>query len=397
MVHRTRFLIVGAGPFGLAMAAWARQQGIEHVLLGRPMGFWRENMPTGMLLRSACDWHLDPAEEDTIERYLEERGETPADVEPLSIELYLAYARWFQSRKGIEAVPRLVERLDVDESSGSFRARLADGDSLEASDVLLAPGFRHFAHVPPKLAAILPDGRYEHTCERVELAALGGARVLIVGGRQSAFEWAALLREAGARRVHVVHRHPTPRFEASDWSWVSPMIHRMVEDPGWFRDLPAKERKALERRFWEEGRLKLEPWLAPRVRADRISVWPERSVVACRGSPEGEIAIELDDGETLAVDHVILATGYRVALDRLPYLAAGNLLTRVEIVDGSPRLDRSLQTSVPGLFITSMPATRDFGAFFAFTVSARASAKLVGRALLGGRVGTGETPGSLAK
>jgi cation diffusion facilitator CzcD-associated flavoprotein CzcO len=38
------------------------------------------------------------------------------------------------------------------------------------------------------------------------------ARVAIIGGRQSAYEWAALLAEHGAEHVDVVHRHPVPEF-----------------------------------------------------------------------------------------------------------------------------------------------------------------------------------------
>ena len=55
----TRLLVIGAGPYGLSVAALARERGIETVTLGRPMGFWREHMPEGMLLRSGLDWHLD--------------------------------------------------------------------------------------------------------------------------------------------------------------------------------------------------------------------------------------------------------------------------------------------------------------------------------------------------
>jgi len=84
-----------------------------------------------------------------------------------------------------------------------------------------------------------------------------------------------------------------------------------------------------------------------------------------------------------------LGIEHRPPRDGLPdlhrsHLAAGGLLPRIETVDGSPVLDESLQTTDPGLFITSIPATRDFGAFFAFTVSVRAPAKIIGRALVGG-------------
>jgi hypothetical protein len=80
---------------------------------------------------------------------------------------------------------------------------------------------------------------------------------------------------------------------------------------------------------------------------------------------------------TFNVDQIILATGYKVNITRLPYLAAGNLLQRLETRNGFPVLDDHFETSVPGLFITSMPATQDFGPFFGFTISVRTSARLI--------------------
>jgi FAD-dependent urate hydroxylase len=68
-------LVIGAGPYALSTAALAQDRGIRTVLLGQPMGFWRENMPEGMFLRSGRDWHLDAAGVDTLEAYLEQ----PAD------------------------------------------------------------------------------------------------------------------------------------------------------------------------------------------------------------------------------------------------------------------------------------------------------------------------------
>ena len=375
----TRLLVIGAGPFGLSLGAYADDLGIDNRIHGLPMSFWREHMPEGMLLRSACDWHLDATGRDTIEAYLGTRGQTPSDVEPLSLPFYLSYVEWFEQRRGLRPDPRLVVALDRHERG--FSARLEDRTMLTADNVVVALGFRHFQHVPDDLVDVLPAGRYQHTCELVDLSGAAGRRVLVVGGRQSAFEWAALLHEAGAVSVDVCHRHTSPAFAASDWSWVPPLVDGMVDDPGWYRRLSAKEKDEVSHRLWAEGRLKVEPWLEDRLAGDGVRIRPFTHVVACEELPGGELQVRLDDGSTLRVDDIVLATGYRPDVTRIPLLVAGNVLPSLETRNGLAVLDESFQTSVPGLFMTSMLAVQDFGPFFAFTVAVCTSTRLIGDAL----------------
>ena len=187
--EETDLLIIGAGPFGLSLAAYCTQRGIGYTLVGKPMEFWQTHMPGGMYLRSACDWHLDPANTATIERFLALQGRTAADVDPLSLQFYLSYAQWFQEQQQIAALPLYVERLDhVEGAAYRYRATLEDGRVLRARHVALAVGFRYFKHLPPDLVGILPRGRFSHTCDLVAFDALTGKRCLIIGGRQSAFE-----------------------------------------------------------------------------------------------------------------------------------------------------------------------------------------------------------------
>jgi thioredoxin reductase len=377
----TNLLIVGAGPFGIAAASLARDRGLDHLMVGRPMAFWRENMPAGMYLRSAADWHLDPAAVCTIERFLGTQGVTRTEAEPLSLQRYLQYADWLQTQKGLQAVDDRVTVLHGAEGTPArFRAAMASGDVVTADAVLLAIGFRFFAHAPLELVSGLAAGRWAHTCDLVNLERLRGERCLVLGGRQSAFEWAALLREAGAASVHVVHRHDSPRFAEADWSWVAPLVERFEHEPGWYRSLPATEREVLDHRLWCEGRLKVEPWLQARCETEDIIVWPRTQAVSSRESPDGAV-VEFDNGTSVAFDRIVLATGYKADLARVPFLASGNLLPLVACDNGRPLLDDTLQTTVRGLFVTSFLATRDFGPFFAFTVAARTSARLVMREL----------------
>jgi FAD-dependent urate hydroxylase len=359
---RSPLLIIGAGPYGLATAGYARRNGIEPVVLGKSMAFWRESMPTGMLLRSGADWHLDAAKEHTLEAYLKERGINPADVNPIPVQLFIEYAEWFLEKAGVEVLPDLVR--DLLNTDGRFEATLESGRHISAATVVAAPGITHFTVIPQWVEQCLSPERWSHTCTLVRFDGFKGKRVLIVGGRQSAFEWAALLTEAGAEEVHVVHRHDPPEFTASDWSFVDELMELSTTVPGWFKHLPAAEREEITRRFWAEGRLKLEPWLTPRLKKPSVHRWPRASVVGCREVPGGEIRVELSTGRRLAVDHVVLATGYKPDMRKVPYLSG--VVDRLELADGFPVLDEHFQSSLPGLFITGFPATRDFGPFFGF-------------------------------
>jgi len=383
MDDTTDLLIVGAGPYGLAMAAYARHLGVDHMVVGKPMDFWKVNMPEGMYLRTGSDVQLDPLRIHTIEKLLEVQGRTPADVEPLSLRFYLAYAQWFQEQTQIDARPVLVQRLDcADGEGGRFRAAMANGQTISARHVVIAVRFKYFSHLPRDVVERLPEGRYAHTCDLVDFRHLQGKRCLIVGGHQSAFEWTALLNDAGCAAAHVSYRHDSPAFNRPDISWIAPMVEAIVDDPGWFRRLPQKERDAVIDRFWAVGRLKIEPWLESRVMKETVTLWPKTRIAAVRESRDA-LSVRLDNGSTFPVDAIILATRYRVQIDRVPFLARGNILDRLLTHDGFPKLDEHFQTNIPRRFITSLPATQDFGPFFGFTYGVGASAKLIGRAIAG--------------
>jgi hypothetical protein len=100
--------------------------------------------------------------------------------------------------------------------------------------------------------------------------------------------------------------------------------------------------------------------------------------VGCREAVDGSLTITLSRGTEIQVDRIVLATGYRVNMAQVPLLAAGSILGQLALDNGFPVLDEHFQTNVPGLYITSMAATRDFGPFFAFTISVRTSARLIG-------------------
>ena len=75
--------------------------------------------------------------------------------------------------------------------------------------------------------------------------------------------------------------------------------------------------------------------------------------------------LALDDGTERWVDHVLLATGYRVDVTRYGFLAP-DLVQTVRCVEGYPELGAGFESSVPGLHFLGAPAARSFGPLMRF-------------------------------
>lgn len=373
----TDLLVIGAGPYGLATAAAAKAAGIDTTVVGEPMSFWRRHMPEGMLLRSPVDWHLDAAGEHTLLAYLNDYGLVRSDADPLPLARFLDYADWFRAAKGIDVHRVRVE--DVRRGDGRLRVTLEDGRVVYAGAVVATPGLEHFARFPSWVRRDLPRKRYSHSGELTHAQRLAGARVLIVGGGQSAFESAALLAEHGAEAVEVVYRCHTPTFAASDWEFVEPQVTAALTVPGWFRSLSPATRDMIARRFWAEGRLKLEPWLAPRIDRREIHCRAQAFVSGAAERSDGTLGVVLSGGQVVHVDHVIVATGYETDLTRVPYLAG--VIDDIELAAGRPMLDAAFETTVPGLHVTGPAAGRDFGPVACSLRGATLAAEIIARRL----------------
>jgi hypothetical protein len=95
----------------------------------------------------------------------------------------------------------------------------------------------------------------------------------------------------------------------------------------------------------------------------------------------GHVRLGLEDGDLRVVDHVLLATGYRVDMAKYPFLSP-RLLQRMSLVDGYPRLDHGFQTTVPGLYVVGAPAAWSMGPLMRFVAGADFAARSLTRAVL---------------
>jgi len=370
MPAHTHLLVIGAGPYAYSAAAFAADNGIDTHVVGRPMAFWREHMPADMYLRSGPDWHLDGSGEHTFAAYFEDRGLRPEDFDPIPVAVFLDHTDWFRTRKALDIDERLVTGLA--ESGAAFVATMDDGGTIAAEKVLVAPGIRHFVNLPGWYAEVPPERR-AHTSDIVRFDSFAGARVVIIGGRQSAYEWAALLCDHGADQVDVVHRHATPDFAKVSWGFVDAYIEQTLAHRGWWRGLSEDQRREIAWAFWRVGRLTLEPWLVPRMAPDVVTAHPGSEVTDVAVGDE-DVTLTLSDGTALTADHVVFASGYRADLARVPYLAG--VLDRVSVTDGFPDLSEGFETSLPGLYVTGFASSRDFGPFYGFTKGFPSSARI---------------------
>src|SRR5271165_711942 len=169
LVPMQKTVIIGAGPYGLSVAAHLRHRGIPYRIFGRPMDSWRSHMPKGMLLKSDgfASNIYDPSGEFTLKRFCLERGIEYADMgTPVRLETFAAYGLAFRDR----LVPDLEERLVVglEPWQDGFLLKLETGESLTAKRVVLAVGITHFGHIPANLQ-LLPSEFLSHSFEHSEL------------------------------------------------------------------------------------------------------------------------------------------------------------------------------------------------------------------------------------
>ncbi|WP_042376074.1 FAD-dependent oxidoreductase [Streptacidiphilus melanogenes] len=397
--HRRTVVVIGAGPYGLSVAAHLRAAGLSVRAFGDPMHSWRDTMPGGMLLKSTPDASnlSAPRSGHSLADYCRAVGETaPRGHDRVPVELFTRYGEWFQQ----QLVPFLererVVSIRQKPSGNAFDLELASGEVFSSAAVVVASGLTGFAHVPGRLRVLSSDGPsaeglLSHSSQHADMTALKGRSVLVVGAGQSALEGAVLLHECGGQ-VELAARGRI-RFGAAPasgprWQPESPMgpawsLWAMARYPQAFRSLPAQARLRLVKEV-------LGPsgawWLRPR--ADGVlplhSGSPLRTVR--REGDQAVVTTDTPDGTAreFAVDHVLAATGYRVDLGALSFLSP-ELRTRVAVLGGFPALDAGMGSSVPGLWFTGLPAAASFGPFMRFVcgtefASARIAAAVAARA-----------------
>ncbi|MER8784751.1 NAD(P)-binding domain-containing protein [Mesorhizobium sp. M1006] len=365
--------VIGAGPYGLSLAAHLRARGVEHRIFGELMGSWRHNMPHGMLLKS-YPWASslsDPGSEFALKSFCAECALPYHDtLMPLPLGRFVEYGEAFQRRY----VPEMERKtlMALEPSAGCFRATFDDGEIVRARRVVVAIGLHPFKRLPHE-AAHLPAELCSHSGEYGALEPLDGKDVIVVGCGSSATDLAALLHERGIS-VSLVARqpqlhfadHPRPRtlFERAT-APMSGIGH------GWTLAACAKYPQLI-RLLSKDLRVQLAniralgplggAFVKNRV-VGKVSVWLGRALQGIE-TRDGKVLVDLMDASgarhSMRADHVIFATGYKIDVGRLAFLNP-TLLRQIRLVEGAPQLSAHYETSVPGLHFIGPAAANSFG------------------------------------
>ena len=173
--------IIGAGPYGLSIAAHLNARDIPSRIFGSPMSVWATQMPRGMRLKSEgfASSLSEPKSEFALRDYCRQERIPYSDVgEPVSLETFVAYGLAFQKR----FVPNLEDRLarSVRREGAGFELLLEDGEKVFARRVVVAVGITYFANVPAVLAGLRPE-LVSHSSAHGDLAGFRGRRIAVIG------------------------------------------------------------------------------------------------------------------------------------------------------------------------------------------------------------------------
>ena len=186
-------VVIGAGPYGLAVAAHLKAAGVATRAFGQSMSAWRERMPKGMKLQSPSAPATSPIPKANIRSTRLRTSCAPAQ-DQLPLEHFVRYGEWFQRQTVPDLDNRKVTR--VEDVGKGFCLALDNGEAIRAPRIVIAMGLtgQDPARRIRRLAVV---SRKSHQRAReprgLARAARGGGRA-----RTERLKLAALLREAGS-------------------------------------------------------------------------------------------------------------------------------------------------------------------------------------------------------
>jgi FAD-dependent urate hydroxylase len=383
MKPETDVAIIGAGPYGLSLAAHLRARGVKYRIFGEPMRFWL-NMPIGVNLKSLAfaTSIAVPKRGHSFPNWCRQHG--LEDFEPCTMQSFSTYGLEIQK----QFVPEVEEVLAMNVSlrAGRFEVALSSGEHLRSRKVVVCTGLSGLAQIPDVLRELGPD-RMRHTFDISDYSEFRNKTVAVIGAGASAIEAGALVREAGGsseifvRGQEAVFHGRTPRERPLWESIKNPMTVLGASRTSWILQqlplsvhmLPRERRTRFVKRYLGPA----SPWWIKDRVLGKVPIQVCQEVVEVRNARQ-RVQLKMRDGEgslrNVEVDFVIAGTGYDVNVSRLKFLDL-EILDRIHRTEQAPTLNINFESSVPGLHFTGPLSFMCFGPLFRFVTGAEVTAR----------------------
>ena len=314
MPVRTDLLVIGAGPYAYSAAAFARDNGIDTRVVGRPMA---------VLARAHAGRHVPAlraglaprrrAASTRSRRTSRTAGCDRADLDPIPIGGLPRLHRLVPRAQGARRRPA-PGRPTWPRPDGAFVATMDDGSTITADKVLAAPG-----HPALRQPAGLVRRRARRRAARTpatwspSTSSPGPGSWSSAAGRAptSGRRCCATTAPSGSTSCTAT---PTPDFAQVSWAFVDRVRRPDAGPPRLVAAAPGRAAAGDRAEFWQVGRLTLEPWLVPRLPRDVVTSHPGARSPTWRPATR-DVTLTLSDGTALTADHVVFASGYRADLD----------------------------------------------------------------------------------
>ena len=219
-MQRIDVAVIGAGPYGLSLAAHLRRHGVNFRFFGKAMDTWRRHMPKNMMLKSEgfASNISGPDRDSTLKSYCRQHQVAYADRGlPIKISDFIAYADWFRAKFAPELEETHVSSLK--RVPDGFVLEMESGETLIAGKVVLAVGVSRFYHIPDVLGHLPPDIA-SHSYDHRDVDHFKDQHVVVVGAGASAINLAYDLDLVGchvqilARCSELQYNTPPPSKQA---------------------------------------------------------------------------------------------------------------------------------------------------------------------------------------
>jgi thioredoxin reductase len=370
---KTKVMIIGTGPYGIAIAydLWMRK--IPFVISGDPFVLWYNHTLDTMDIRS--DWHTSEIftrdNRFGFRDFLSEHYTNDVNSilkKRIPVDIFRHYLQTIE-----EKLPYKIENqltVSVEKNGETYVSELEDGNKIESDVVVVASGIGPHKWMPEKLENI-DHPKVLHSWDAKTINDWKDMDLLIIGGGQSAAENVIHLK--GSNRIFWMLRKE-PIFYSEPINLPTPVFNFVLNVSPYFYYLP----KGLKAGF---GNQYIIPTITPDLK---------------EGVNSKEVTVMYEDANNLGLtvenekikstklnrefDGIIAATGFKYSIYNLDFLSQ-EIKESIADDNGIPLLDWNFETTQKGIYMVGGIAEPVYGPAQRFMMGAKHAALRVGKTM----------------